>query len=241
MGTLITADMQMRHGLKLPKQPKGKFKNLLSVDGVKFFMYASPVKSPAKTSSSGRVTSGVFLDTHGRYGGNVSAVYAGVQRGLSNRPIDCSYMGRKTFFLHDTPEDEIATWVNKLASVGTGRALAVFALPTLLYDSVLIAKRRVKSVVFSGKKGDDHIQLTVDINLNVASRGGFGGFEAKLKGAVYDDFYWEISAQTISKYLWRTDCQARLNEHRLLEVSSPAMNGTLYLAGTLHQPKTNSK
>jgi hypothetical protein len=244
--TYIDFRSAMPEGITLPKTPAPKYRNLISADGQTYYLLPLHVLTREKVGAS-KKTKKFMLDFAERYDTKkCNAIFVGVQRGLSGKPIDCSYVDATSVVLHSTPTAEIITMVERFARFGSGAAVAMFDLPATFRKSVQVKELReilrsgknhyktkvVKSITFNGRTGAKQVQLSIEYERE-EGMGGLGMYEASLRGAVFSDFRATLDAKDISKYLWNEAFSVRLNDRGLFEFDSAAMNGTLYLPGRL--------
>lgn len=218
-------------GYNLPRRLSPKYRNLLSADGCTYYLLPTPVKK--KTKVGGGKTNSEVLDFARRYFANdVEAIFVGIKRGMSKKPIDCSYTDAKNLLLHNTPEQEILSTVERLACFKSGVALAMFDMPAAVRGAVIIKPKAAKVVVVSGKKNAKAVNVRVDFEPG-DREGRMGCMEVQCRGVVYQSFRVEVNAKSIKQHLWNADFSVRLTEHGVLEFDAPDMDGTLYLGGKL--------
>lgn len=230
--TYIDRKGAMPKGMSLPKPPSPKYRNLISADGQTYYLFPSRVYGSEKVGSS-KKTKKFMLDFSERYNTKkCNAIFVGVQRGLSGKPIDCSYVDASSVVLHSTSTAEIISMVERIARLGSGAAVAMFDLPETFRAAVNLKPKAVQSITFTGRTGAKQVQLRIEYERQ-EGKGGIGVYEAALKGAVFSTFSATLDAKDISKYLWNEAFSVRLNDRGLFELDSAAMNGTLYLPGKL--------
>lgn len=230
-GKLLNLSDAPAHGLLLPRLPSTKFKNLLSADGQTYYLLPTPVKQVEKLSNGKTKTTLLgFTKRHAR--GESEAIFVGIKRGMSSKPIDCSYMDRKTVLVHSTSTQQIISMVERYARFKSGASLAVFDLPANVQNAVSVKLGLVSAITFSGRAGAKAVHVHVEFKVEKRV-GGIGSFDAELRGDVQKTFKAQIGAKAFKRYLWDADFAIRLNEHGIFEVDSGAMDGTIYLGGKL--------
>jgi|GEM_PF-4400911 len=230
--TYINRKGALPKGMSLPKPPSPKYRNLISADGQTYYLFPSRVYGSEKVGSS-KKTKKFMLDFAERYDTKkCNAIFVGVQRGLSGKPIDCSYVDATSAALHSTSTTEIISMVERIARLGSGAAVAMFDLPETFRSAVNLKPKAVQSITFTGRTGAKQVQLRIEYERG-EGKGGIGVYEAALKGAVFSTFSATLDAKDVSKYLWNEAFSVRLNDRGLFELDSAAMNGTLYLPGKL--------
>lgn len=244
--TYINLKGVLPKGMSLPKPPSPKYRNLISADGQTYYLFPSRVFRSERVGAS-KQTKKVMLDFAERYDTKkCNAIFVGVQRGLSGKPIECSYVDATSAVLHSTSAAEITSMVERIARLGSGAAVAMFDLPETFRKSMQIKELKtldrsgkhdykakvVKSITFTGRAGAKQVQLCIEYE-RPKGKGGIGVYEAALKGAVFSNFSATLDAKDVSKYLWNEAFSVRLNGRGVFEFDSAAMNGTLYLPGKL--------
>ncbi|MEY5028037.1 MAG: hypothetical protein RLZ63_352 [Pseudomonadota bacterium] len=230
--TYINLKGALPKGMPLPKPPSPKYRNLISADGQTYYLLPTRVYGSEKVGSS-KKTKKFMLDFSERYNTKkCNAIFVGVQRGLSVKPIDCSYVDATSVALHSTSTAEIISMVERIARLGSGAAVAMFDLPETFRAAVNLKPNAVQSITFTGRTGARQVQLRIEYERG-EGKGGIGVYEAALKGAVFSTFSATLDAKDVSKYLWNEAFSVRLNDRGLFELDSAAMNGTLYLPGKL--------
>ena len=233
--TYINLKGQLPKGMSLPKPPSPKYRNLISADGQTYYLLPTRVYGSEKVGSS-KKTKKFMLDFAERYNTKkCNAIFVGVQRGLSGKPIDCSYVDASSVVLHSTSTAEIISKVEKFARLASGAAVAMFDLPKFFRQVISIklkSVKSVKSITFSGRAGAKVVDLCIEYE-KLENIKGLGSFEAVLTGDVFSNFSATLDAKDVSKYLWNEAFSVRLNDRGLFELDSAAMNGTLYLPGKL--------
>ena len=217
-------------GLRLPKLKLTKFKNLVSADGHTYYLLATRVKKRTRVSPLN--TNTTFLDFAERHPKRFDALFIGVKRGLSKRPVDCSYLDQNMVLVHDTPEQEIRSVVNRYQALKSGSALALFRVDKNLYQLASSKSKSVKTITFDGKEG----ALTVNLNVKFEAPetfGGVGQYTAALPGQAFSNFSAQIEVEVIKRYLWNGDAFVRIASNGLFEFDSDKVDGTLYLPGKL--------
>lgn len=230
-GKLLDLSDAPAHGLLLPKLPSTKFKNLLSADGQTYYLLPTPVKLVEKLSG-GKTKTTVLEFAERHPGKGIDAIFVGIKRGMSTKPIDCSYMDSKSVLVHSTSNQEIVSMVERYARFKSGASLAVFDLPANVRNAVSVKPGSVSAITFSGRAGAKAVHVNVEFKVE-KREGGIGSFDAELRGDVQKTFKAQIGAKAFKRYLWDADFAIRLNEHGIFEVDSGAMDGTIYLAGKL--------
>ena len=232
-GKLLDLSNAPTHKLLLPKLPSTKFKNLLSADGLTYYMLPTPVKRVDKLSN-GKTKSNIRGFDERHPGKGIDAIFVGIKRGMSPKPIDCSYMDRKTVLVHNTSTQQIVSMVERYARLGSGVSVAMFDLPANLRKAFSLKPDAISGITFTGRTGARSVQLRIVFKVE-QREGGTGSFDAELRGSVHKSFTAQIDAKVLKRYLWDDDFTVRLTDRGVFEVDSGAMDGTIYLAGKLIQ------
>lgn len=230
-GKLLDLSDALAHGLLLPKLPSTKFKNLISADGQTYYLLPTPVKQVEKLSN-GKSKSTLLEFDERHPGKGIDAIFVGIKRGMSSKPIDCSYMDSKQVLVHSTSTQQIISMVERYARLGSGVSVAMFDLPANLRNAVSLKPDAVSGITFTGRAGARSVQLRIEFKVN-QREGGIGSFDAELRGGVHKTFTAQIDAKVLKRYLWGDDFTVRLTDRGVFEVDSDAMDGTIYLAGKL--------
>jgi hypothetical protein len=230
--TYINLKGALPKGMSLPKPPSPKYRNLISADGQTYYLLPTRVYGSEKVGSS-KKTKKVVLDFAERFDAKKSAaMLIGVQRGLSSKPIDCSYVDASSVVLHSTSTGEIISKVEQFARLASGAAVAMFDLPKNFRQAISLKLKSVKSITFSGRAGAKVVDLCIEYE-KLDNIKGLGSFEAVLKGDVFSNFSATLDANDVSNYLWNEAFFVRLTDKGIFEFEAEAMNGTLYLIGKL--------
>jgi hypothetical protein len=233
--TYINRKGALPKGMSLPKPPSPKYRNLISADGQTYYLFPSRVFGSEKFGA-GKQTKKFMLDFAERFDAKKSAaMLIGVQRGVSSKPIDCSYVDASHVVLHSTSAAEIISKVDQFARLASGAAVAMFDLPKNFHQAIslkLKSVKSVKSITFSGRAGAKVVDLCIEYE-KLENIKGLGSFEAVLKGDVFSNFSATLDAKDVSKYLWNEAFFVRLTDKGIFEFEAEAMNGTLYLIGKL--------
>ena len=230
--------------IDLPKPPSARFRNVISLDGIRFLLVATPYKGQlVRDRESGSIEERI-LDYDERYI-DVPAMYEVVRpRAQAQDAIDCSYvnLASKVVIVHSTSSDKFERLKVAAKNRQNDRALALISLPTglkkMIRDEPWLSQAdkysEVYDIVFKIRRSG--IALLTEYGSNVKGvRVSQICFQIELQGQGFSNAEVRLRSRLLD-YLPTGDSVLRISEAGRFEFSSQTMEGTVFVNGQLVKP-----
>lgn len=232
--TYLSKDEVNEIGISLPKRFSFKYRNLISADGQTYYIVPSPAWTDKKIAGSKSKTRSWWTFAKRYDVQTFPAVFIGVQRGLSAKPIDWTRIYSSGLVMHSTPVADIISRAENLNQIQSNRAVAIFDLPINFASKVRFEGERIKTITFTGQAPASTVHLCIEYYQS-PGEGGLAQYTSTLQGLVFEGFKATLNRNFASTYLWNEALSVRLGANGIFEFDSIKMDGTLYLRGNIVQ------